>query len=170
MGMFSSLAHSIRNSVESVALPASVRAKDAPTGSIFVNARNATETAAVVVGDYYVPGSSILTTKIAAKGSQYQLGTPLGMIAQVGASGIGLGVGQGYTNIPPSTVGSIEANAAGKILPAAKSLLNTSMQKPSISPAQVSSVPVVAPANPAMSTNTELAIGGGLVAAKLLLF
>ncbi len=43
--------------------------------------RDAVETAAVVAGNYFLPGSAIITQNVASKGSQEQLGSTIGKIA-----------------------------------------------------------------------------------------
>ena len=52
--------------------------------------RDTAETALVLVGNYVVPGSSILTKNIASKGSQDQLNSELGQLAQIGTSLYGM--------------------------------------------------------------------------------
>lgn len=48
--------------------------------------RDAVESAAVLVGNYFVPGSSVLTSQLTSKGSQNFLRSDIGMIAQIGSS------------------------------------------------------------------------------------
>lgn len=55
-------------------------------GDIWSAVRDPLEEAAVLVGNYFVPGSSILTSKLASKDAQEDLSSPLGRIAQVGSS------------------------------------------------------------------------------------
>ena len=54
--------------------------------SLWTDIRDTAESVAVVVGNYYVPGSSLLTSKLASKGSQEQLSSDIGQIAQIGSS------------------------------------------------------------------------------------
>lgn len=59
--------------------------------SLFTSIRDALESVAVVAGNYFAPGSSILTSHLVSEGSQQQLGSPLGQLVQLG-SGITGGV------------------------------------------------------------------------------
>lgn len=53
-------------------------------GSSWVGLRDAVETAGVLVGNYFYPGSAAVTSRIASTGSQEQLGSQLGVAAQIG--------------------------------------------------------------------------------------
>lgn len=64
--------------------------------------RDTVESAAVVAGNYYVPGSSLLTSKLTSEGSQKQLNSSLGKLAQLGSGLSGAGVGSDMTGIPAS--------------------------------------------------------------------
>ena len=66
---------------------------------------NTVQSVAVIAGDYFVPGSSLLTKNIASVGSQKQLNTTVGKAHQFGASAVGLGIGSSYTGLAPSKVG-----------------------------------------------------------------
>lgn len=68
----------------------------------FTDLRDTFETAAVITGNYVLPGSSMLTSKLTSEGSQKQLNTTLGKLAQVGSGLTGAGVGSEYTGIPAS--------------------------------------------------------------------
>lgn len=70
--------------------------------SPWVQARNAVETGAVLAGNYFVPGSSILTSNLASKESQKQLNTPLGKLGQMASSWSGSSMG----NTLGTTVGN----------------------------------------------------------------
>jgi hypothetical protein len=59
--------------------------------SWFTSLRNDIESVASLVGNYYLPGSSLVTDQLVSKGSQAQLGTGLGQLAQIGT-----GVAGGY--------------------------------------------------------------------------
>lgn len=61
--------------------------------SAWTKFRDAVESIAVVVGNYYLPGSSILTSKLVSEGAQEHLSSDLGVLAQL-TSGIG-GAAQG---------------------------------------------------------------------------
>jgi hypothetical protein len=64
--------------------------------------RNATETGATLVADYYTGGLASLGNGWQSKGSQGQLGSTLGEVGQVGAGLAGAGVGSSTTGIPAS--------------------------------------------------------------------
>jgi hypothetical protein len=68
--------------------------------SFWTSIRDAVESVASVVGNYYLPGSGIVTSQMTSKGSQEQLGSPLGMIAMLGSGGAGAGFGSATTGIP----------------------------------------------------------------------
>jgi hypothetical protein len=55
----------------------------------FNKLRDAVETAAVVGGNYFLPGSSIVTSQLVSKGSQKQLGSDFGRVANLAAGGYG---------------------------------------------------------------------------------
>jgi len=61
--------------------------------SWFTDVRDAVESVAVVVGNYYLPGSSLLTSKLVSEGSQEQLSSDLGILAQLTSGGIGIAQG-----------------------------------------------------------------------------
>lgn len=52
----------------------------------FTDVRDAVESVAVVAGNFYIPGSSLITSKLASKGAQEHLDSDIGMIAQIGSS------------------------------------------------------------------------------------
>jgi hypothetical protein len=78
-------------------------------GLDFNEMRDSLERAAVLAGNYLLPGSSILTTQLASKGVQDFFNSPIGMIANVGSGGYGAAAG----NL--ANYGKI-ANAAGSAL------------------------------------------------------
>lgn len=57
--------------------------------SLWTDIRDTTETAAVLAGNYYVPGSSVITSKLVSDGSQEQLDSDVGKLAQLGTGGAG---------------------------------------------------------------------------------
>lgn len=61
--------------------------------------RDTIESAASLGGNYLLPGSSLLTNHLVSKGSQKQLSSPLGQIAQIGSGLAGAGVGSGFTGL-----------------------------------------------------------------------
>lgn len=72
--------------------------------------RDAAETGAALIGDYYLPGSSLLTQKLASKGSQKELNTGFGKTMQAVSSAAGLGMGGS-----PSAGGAAETSALSSI-------------------------------------------------------
>lgn len=79
--------------------------------SCATTARDTVESVASLAGNYELPGSSLLTDKLVSKGSQKQLSSPLGEVAQVATGLTGSGVGSGITGIPQSAGGAAEASA-----------------------------------------------------------
>lgn len=77
--------------------------------------RDAVESVAVVVGNYYLPGSSMLTSKLVSKGSQEQLSSDLGILAQL-TSGI-YGVAQGNLSNYGKLLGGGEASTTSGATP-----------------------------------------------------
>lgn len=68
----------------------------------FTDLRDTVESAGVLAGNYFLPGSSLLTSKLVSEGSQKQLNSTLGKLAQVGTGLTGAGVGSDMTGIPAS--------------------------------------------------------------------
>lgn len=97
-GWLSKAAHAIRNVTEKVyAAPLSIVAPKVAKKIVakdvrivrFNDVRDTLQSAGAIAGDYFAPGSSFLTSKLVSKGSQKQLASPVGLIAQVGASAAG---------------------------------------------------------------------------------
>lgn len=57
--------------------------------SLFTDLRDTAETAAVLAGNYYAPGSSLLTSRLTSQGSQNQLNSGIGQLAQLGTGAYG---------------------------------------------------------------------------------
>lgn len=64
-----------------------------PEFSFWTSIRNAFQTVAVVAGNYFLPGSSLVTSKLVSKGSQEQLSSTLGQVATMASSIYGGSVG-----------------------------------------------------------------------------
>lgn len=62
--------------------------------------RDLQESFAPVIGNYYLPGSALLTDKLVSHGAQDYLNTPVGQVAQIGSGLAGAGVGSSVTGIP----------------------------------------------------------------------
>ncbi len=77
--------------------------------------RDSLETGAVLAGNYVLPGSSLLTSHLTSKGSQKQLNSGAGKIAQAGSGLAGAGVGSSLTGISQSAGGAAEASALSSI-------------------------------------------------------
>jgi hypothetical protein len=56
---------------------------------LFTDLRDAAETAAVLAGNYYVPGSSLVTSRLVSQGARNQLNSGVGQLAQLGSGGYG---------------------------------------------------------------------------------
>lgn len=68
-------------------------------GSGWNSVRNDLESAGSVAGNYLLPGSSLLTSNLVSKGSQDQLNSPVGRVANTAAGLAGAGIGSGVTGI-----------------------------------------------------------------------
>lgn len=60
------------------------------TRNAYMGVRDPLESAAVLAGNYYLPGSSALTSKLASEGAQEQLGSNIGQLAQLGTGAAGV--------------------------------------------------------------------------------
>lgn len=65
--------------------------------SFWTDIRDTVESAAVVAGNYFLPGSGLVTSNLASSGSQDQLNSGLGRVAMIG-SGVAGGVGGNLSN------------------------------------------------------------------------
>ena len=61
--------------------------------SFWTDLRDTVESAAVIAGNFFLPGSSLVTSHLTSEGSQKQLGSTLGTIAQLGSGGFGVAEG-----------------------------------------------------------------------------
>ena len=66
----------------------------------FTKVRDVVESVAVVGGNLFIPGSSILTSRLASKGSKKQLSSDIGMIAQIGSSVYTFAYGSPFASSP----------------------------------------------------------------------
>jgi len=57
--------------------------------SFWTDLRDTVESGAVLAGNYLLPGSSLVTSKLVSDGSQKQLGSTVGQLAQLGTGGYG---------------------------------------------------------------------------------
>jgi len=65
--------------------------------SLWTKIRDTVESGAVVAGNYFLPGSGLVTSNLASSGSQDQLGSGLGQLAMLG-SGVAGGLNNQFSN------------------------------------------------------------------------
>jgi len=84
-------------------------------GGSWVGLRNAIEDAFVVGGNYFLPGSSMLTSQLASKGSQKDLSSTLGQVAQIGSGVAGgeMGTGSNWNNLSTGNMQNMTSGAFG---------------------------------------------------------
>lgn len=99
-GVIGSIEHGISNAVDNLS---------------FNKIRDAAETIGVEAGNYFLPGSALLTSQVASKGSKGQLSSPLGVASTIGTGLAGAGVGSSVTGIPQSAGGAAEGAALSSI-------------------------------------------------------
>lgn len=88
-------------------------------GSLFTQLRDGLEAAGSVVGNYFLPGSGLVTAPLTSKGSQDYLNSSLGRVAMIGsgvAGGVNGNLGN-YGKIADSLSGATAATAAPGISP-----------------------------------------------------
>jgi hypothetical protein len=61
--------------------------------SLWTDIRDTVESAASLAGNYFLPGSSLVTSQLVSEGSQDQLGSTLGQIGQLATGGLGVANG-----------------------------------------------------------------------------
>ena len=83
-------------------------------GHLFTQVRNLGESAMSLAGNYFLPGSSLLTSHLVSQGSQKQLGSPLGEAAQLLSVGAGASTGNfsNYGNLLNAATGTAGSAAA----------------------------------------------------------
>lgn len=69
----------------------------------FTGLRDSAETLGTLAGNYLLPGSSMITSNLASKGSQNELNSPLGRVGQIGTGLSGGGFGESVTGIPSAS-------------------------------------------------------------------
>ena len=85
--------------------------KDA-VGPIYTKLRDVAESAAVLAGNYFVPGSSMLTSQLASKGSQKLLNSGIGQLAQM-ATGNLAGAGGGLAALKSGLSNAFSSGGSG---------------------------------------------------------
>lgn len=75
------------------------------------------EDLAVLAGNYFLPGSSILTSRLVSPEAQKDLSSGVGQLAQLGTGFAGGGVGAGTTGIPasPYSLSNMFASSGGSV-------------------------------------------------------
>lgn len=71
--------------------------------SFWTDVRDTAESAGSVAGNYFLPGSGLITSQLVSNGAKQQLGSGLGQLAMLGSGLAGAGVGSSITGIPGST-------------------------------------------------------------------
>lgn len=100
----------------------------------FVDLRDGLQTAAVIAGNYYLPGSSLLTSQLVTKGAQENLNSDLGRVANIAAGASGglsgnaanygkLGEAAGLTSGASSAANTAQLTADAQFLAADASQL-----------------------------------------------
>jgi hypothetical protein len=108
--------------------------------SFWTKARDTLESGASVAGNYFVPGSSLITSRLVSDGAKQMLNSNLGRIAQLGSGLAGAGVGSDFTTIPASTSNYSLANmfgSGGGDVPGAAPAIaspNADLAAPSVAP------------------------------------
>ena len=85
--------------------------------SLWTDLRDTAESGAVLAGNYFLPGSSLVTSKLTSDGSQKQLGSTLGQLAQLGTGGYGAMEGNlsNYGGIYDKVAGAFGGGTGGQI-------------------------------------------------------
>lgn len=85
--------------------------------SFWTDIRDTAESAAVLAGNYYLPGSSLVTSKLVSEGSQKQLGSTVGQLAQLGFGGYGAMEGNlaNYSTAYDKVAGAFGGNAGSQV-------------------------------------------------------
>lgn len=79
----------------------------------WTNVRDTTEAAGVVAGNYFLPGSGLVTSQFVSEGAQDALGSDLGKVAMVGSGDAGVSAGNlsNYGSLYDSAVGATGGTA-----------------------------------------------------------
>jgi hypothetical protein len=84
---------------------------------LWTDIRDTVQSTGVIAGNYFLPGSSLVTSKLVSKGAQEQLGSDLGMLAQLGSGGYGAAAGNlsNYSLAYDNVVGALGGSSGGQI-------------------------------------------------------
>lgn len=88
--------------------------------SLWTSLRDTLESAAVVAGNYFLPGSSIVTSNLVSEGSKDQLNSTVGKLAQLGSGGYGAfegnlaNYGNAYDKVASAFGGSANTGLTGQ--------------------------------------------------------
>lgn len=154
------------NAVKDVGGGAVDAVKDTAKGIDWTGIRDTAETAAVLAGNTFVPGSSMLTQKLVSDGSQEQLNSTLGKVAQVGTSIAGVS-SMGATGDPSSVPvedATVSSVGGGSTTAATTSTTSAAASTGSTAAAASSGPPVVdlsfSPVAPQTMSVAEVGSGG----------
>jgi hypothetical protein len=101
--------------------------------------RDTVETGAVLAGNYVLPGSSLVTSKLVSNGSQEQLNSDLGILAQLGTGGAGAMEGNlaNYQTAANSVLSSVPSGTSVESISQATGLTGPQLAKLGITAASL---------------------------------
>ena len=107
--------------------------------SLWTDLRDTAESAAVVAGNYVLPGSSLITSKLVSDGSKEQLNSDLGILAQLGSGGAGAMEGNlaNYQTAANSILGSVSPGTTVESISQATGLTGAQLAKLGITAASL---------------------------------
>jgi hypothetical protein len=107
--------------------------------SLWTDIRDTAESAAVIGGNYILPGSSLITSKLVSDGSKQQLNSDLGTLAQLGSAGAGAWNGNlaNYQTAANSILGSVSPGTTVESISQATGLSGTQLAKLGITAASL---------------------------------
>jgi hypothetical protein len=101
--------------------------------------RDSVETGAVLAGNYFLPGSSLITSKLVSDNAKQQLNSDLGVLAQLGTAGAGAWNGNlaNYKTAANSILGSVSPGTTVESLSQATGLTGAQLAKLGITAASL---------------------------------
>jgi hypothetical protein len=107
--------------------------------SLWTDIRDTAESAAVVGGNYVLPGSSLITSKLVSDGSQQQLNSDLGVLAQLGSAGAGAWNGNlaNYQTAANNILGTVSPGTTVESLSSSTGLTGAQLAKLGITAASL---------------------------------
>lgn len=135
--------------------------------SAFVAARDALEAVGSIAGNYFLPGSGMLTSKLVSNGAQDYLNSTLGKVAMIG-SGVAGGVSGNLSNygklIPGAgTAAGAAANSATALSPEVQAMVDSGYWTPAQATAYMSEAGANLAAGAATGSSLPTASTGGLM-------